>query len=142
MSHFYNNFFYEHILIVPIISLLVATLLKGLFHLIAGRFSVARMLGSGGMPSAHSTFVISLLTAIGIKNGIRSDVFAICLVLSIVVIYDAMNVRYQSGLHAKAINKINAHENHSLNESLGHTPLEAFAGGIVGLTSAAIIMFL
>lgn len=110
--------------------------------MISGRFSVAKMLGSGGMPSAHSTFVISLLTAIGIKNGIRSDVFAICLVLSIIVIYDAMNIRYQSGLHAKALNKINSHEDHSLNESLGHTPIEAFAGGIVGLTTASIIMFI
>lgn len=100
------------------------------------------MLGSGGMPSAHSTFVIALLTAIGIKNGIRSDLFAVTLVLSIIVIYDAMNVRYQSGLHAKALNKINSHEDYSLNESLGHTPLEAFAGGIVGLTTAAILMFL
>lgn len=92
------------------------------------------------MPSAHSTFVVSLLTALGIKYGIRSDYFAISLVLSIIVIYDAMNIRYQSGLHAKAINKINSHEDHSLNESLGHTPLEAFAGGVVGLTTAAILM--
>lgn len=140
--HIYNGFFHEHILVVPIISLGIATILKGIFHMVAERFSVAKMLGSGGMPSAHSTFVISLLTAIGIKDGIYSDLFAVCLVLSIIVIYDAMNIRYQSGLHAKAINKINSHESHSLNESLGHTPLEAFAGGIVGLASAAIIMFI
>lgn len=110
--------------------------------MIAGRFSVAKMLGSGGMPSAHSTFVVSILTAMGIKYGVRSDYFAICLVFSIIVIYDAMNIRYQSGLHAKAINKINSHEDTSLNESLGHTPIEAFAGGLVGLFTAAILMFL
>ena len=79
---------------------------------------MAKMLGSGGMPSAHSTFVVALSTAIGIKNGVFNDLFAICLIFSIIVIYDAMNIRYQSGLHAKAINKINSHENHTLNESL------------------------
>ena len=80
------------------------------------------------MPSAHSTFVVSLATAIGIKNGVWSDVFAICLVFSIIVIYDAMNVRYQSGLHARALNKITSYDNdETLNESLGHTPLEALA---------------
>lgn len=110
--------------------------------MIAGRFSVAKMLGSGGMPSAHSTFVVSILTAMGIKHGITSDYFTISLVFAIIVIYDAMNIRYQSGLHAKAINKMNSHEDYSLNESLGHTPLEAFAGGLVGLTTAAILMFL
>lgn len=109
--------------------------------MIAGKFSVARMLGSGGMPSAHSTFVVSLLTAMGMKNGIFSDYFAISLVFAIVVIYDAMNIRYQSGLHAKALNKMNAHEDYELNESLGHTPLEAFAGGMVGFLTAAILLF-
>lgn len=136
----FHNFFHEYTILVPLIALIVATICKGIFHTIAGRFSVAKMLGSGWMPSAHSTFVVSLLTALGIKYGIRSDYFAICLVLSIIVIYDAMNIRYQSGLHAKAINKINSHEDYSLNESLGHTPLEAFAGGVVGLTTAAILM--
>lgn len=140
-GNFYN-FFHEYTLLVPLIALIVATILKGFFHMIAGRFSMAKMLGSGGMPSAHSTFVVSILTAMGIKYGVRSDLFAICLVFSIIVIYDAMNIRYQSGLHAKALNKINAHEDTSLNESLGHTPLEAFAGGLVGLTTAAILMFL
>lgn len=137
-----SYFFHEHILLIPCIALIIATILKGFFHAIAGRFSVAKMLGSGWMPSAHSTFVVAISTAIGIKSGVFSELFAICLVFSIIVIYDAMNIRYQSWLHAKAINKINSHENHSLNESLWHTPLEAFAGGIVGFLTATILMFL
>jgi uncharacterized protein len=54
------------------------------------------MFGSGGMPSAHSTFVIALATAMGLKYGATSDEFLICLVFSIIIIYDAMNVRYQA----------------------------------------------
>lgn len=134
--------FHQYTILVPCIALIISIILKGVFHTFAGKFSVGKMLWSGGMPSAHSTFVIALTTAIGIKYGVASDEFMICLVFSIIIIYDAMNVRYQSGLHAKALNKINSHdEEYALNESLGHTPIEAFAGGIVGLTTAAFLMF-
>lgn len=132
----------EYILLVPCIALLIAIILKWLIHAIVGRFSMAKMFGSGWMPSAHSTFVVALSTAVWIKNWVDSDLFAICLTFSIVVIYDAMNVRYQSWLHAKALNKINSFSDSSLNESLWHTPLEAFAGSIVWFTTASILLFL
>lgn len=93
------------------------------------------------MPSAHSTFVVALSTAIGIKHGVWSDDFAVCLVFAIIVIYDAMNVRYQSGLHARTLNRITPQDNETLNESLGHTPLEAFAGGVIGFFTAASLLF-
>lgn len=92
----FHLFIREYVLLVPCIALVIAILLKGFFHAISGRFSLGRMFGSGGMPSAHSTFVVALSTAIGIKNGVWSDTFALCLVFSIIIIYDAMNVRYQS----------------------------------------------
>ncbi len=114
----WGDFISTHSIIVPFISLVVATLLKGFFHAIAGKFSIARMFGSGGMPSAHSTFVVALATTMGIKHGVWSDEFTISLVFSIVIIYDAMNVRYQSGLHARALNRMTPDDNEVLNESL------------------------
>jgi acid phosphatase family membrane protein YuiD len=98
------------------------------------------MLGSGGMPSAHSTFVIALATSMGIKYGPWSDMFLICLVFSIIIIYDAMNVRFQAGLHARALNILTPHDGNTLNESIGHTPVEAMAGGVIGFTTAAILL--
>lgn len=89
-------FIENHVLFIPIIALVAATLLKGFFHALAGRFTMARMFGSGGMPSAHSTLVVALATSMGIQNGVWSNEFAISLVFAIVIIYDAMNVRYQS----------------------------------------------
>lgn len=134
------SIFSQYTLLVPCVALILAIILKGLFHRISGRFTIGKMLGSGGMPSAHSTFVVALSTAIGLKVGISSDLFAICLIFSIIVIYDAMNVRYQSGLHAKAINKMNTHDAYVLNESLGHTPSEALGGAIVGFVTASVLM--
>ena len=98
------------------------------------------MFGSGGMPSAHSTFVIALATSMGMKYGVWSDNFMICLVFSIIIIYDAMNVRYQAGLHAKILNRIAHQEGEELNESIGHTPAEALVGGIIGFSTAVVLL--
>lgn len=69
-----------------------------------------------------------------------SDQFLMCLVFSIIIIYDAMNVRYQAGLHAKAINELTPNDGQELNEMLGHTPIEALAGGIVGFMTAVFLL--
>lgn len=98
------------------------------------------MFGSGGMPSAHSTFVIALATAMGMKYGVWSDTFTMCLVFSIIIIYDAMNVRYQAGLHAKILNRMNHPKEEELNESIGHTPAEALVGGIIGFSTAVLLL--
>lgn len=56
------------------------------------------------------------------------------------IIYDAMNVRYQSGLHARALNRLTPNDSEELNESMGHTPLEVFAGCCVGFTTAVVLL--
>lgn len=45
------------------------------------------------MPSSHTSLVIGLTTAVGVKEGTTSDLFAICLIFSLVVMYDASGVR-------------------------------------------------
>jgi acid phosphatase family membrane protein YuiD len=57
------------------------------------------------MPSAHTAVAVSLTTAIAIKNTIWSDLFAISMAFTIIIIYDAINVRFEAGLHASALNK-------------------------------------
>jgi acid phosphatase family membrane protein YuiD len=51
-----------------------------------------------------------------------------------------MNVRYQAGLHAKAINELTPHDSEELDEILGHTPIEAVAGGCVGFLTAVLLL--
>ncbi len=76
----------------------------------------------------------------GLKHGAWSDEFMICLVVSIIIIYDAMNVRYQAGLHARVLNRLTPNDGEILNESMGHTPLEAFVGGIIGFLTAVVLL--
>ena len=65
-----------------------------------------RLIGSGGMPSSHTALVIGLTTAVGVKEGTGSDIFAVCLVFTIVVMYDAAGVRLQAGKHASVLNRV------------------------------------
>lgn len=132
-------FFHNNIIFVPVVAYVVATSLKALYFLHIKEFSLKRVLWTGGMPSGHSAFVMSLSTAIGMKNGFSDDLFALSLVFSAIVIYDAMNIRFQSGLHAKAINNI-ANKKEPFNESLGHLPSEAIMGGLVGIIVAVLLI--
>ncbi len=109
-------FFYNHIVFVPFVAYVVATILKGVFLWRKDAFNMGSMLSTGGMPSGHSSLVASIATAVGIKYGPFDDHFAIVLVFAAIVIYDAMNIRYQSGLHAHALNNIRGEK--KLNESL------------------------
>ena len=140
-TYFIHDFFREYTIWVPFVALLVAIIMKGCIHALKWRFTVGKMLGSGGMPSAHSTFVVSLATAMGIKYGPYTDFFLVTLVFSIIIIYDAMNVRYQAGLHAKALNKLHEGNKEQLNESIGHTPAEAIVGGIIGFFTAVFLLW-
>ncbi len=137
-TYFIHDFFLTYTIAVPFAALLFAIIMKGCIHWLKGRFTVAKMFGSGGMPSAHSTFVVSLAAAMWVKYGPFSDYFLMALVFSIIIIYDAMNVRYQAWLHAKALNEISSSKD--LNESIGHTPLEAIVGGIIGFLTAAVLL--
>lgn len=123
------GFFAQHLIFIPLASYIVATLLKGFFLWRIHRFNLQAMLSTGGMPSGHSALVASLATGIGIKYGPLDDLFVLALVFAAIVIYDAMNIRYQSGLHAHALNTIKGEK--KLNESLGHLPSETLAGSLV-----------
>lgn len=49
------------------------------------------------MPSSHTALVVGLTTAIGLKESLDSSIFALCLVFSLVVMYDATGVRLHAG---------------------------------------------
>jgi len=101
------NFFYENLIFIPSIAFILAVIIKGfLSKLKIGTFNLRRALSSGWMPSVHSAVVTSLTTAVGLKLWIWHDLFAICLGFTVIIIYDAINVRYEAGLHAMAINKL------------------------------------
>ena len=101
------------------------------------------LLTTGGMPSSHSALMTATTLAIGLYYGLDSPVFALGVVITMIVTYDAAGVRQQAGIHAKRINVIVAEllKGHPINERdlrevLGHTPLEVAGGILLGMAVA------
>ncbi len=136
-------------LICAAVSWLLAQIIKTILHLIVTRkFDAERLIGTGGMPSSHSATVSSLATAIAVNYGSDSVYFAIALILAIVVMYDALGVRRETGKQAVVINEMIEMFNDmgkpmSAEEKLkifvGHTPMQVFAGCILGMLIAFIV---
>ena len=141
------NFWTDSVLVTCFISWFIAQFIKVVTVLIKSkRIDFRRFIGSGGMPSSHSSFVTSLAASVAITEGFSSTAFAISVVLALVVMYDAAGVRRAAGQQAKILNKIVEEWEHAdfaktdkrLKELLGHTPFEVFAGAILGIAIAII----
>ncbi len=138
------------ILISSVLGWFIAQILKTLIHLYLNKAFVAeRLVGSGGMPSSHSSTVCALATSSGLIYGLNSFEFAVTVMLAIIVMYDAMGVRRETGIQAKVLNemmdifnsmnkKISTED--KLKELVGHTPLQVLIGAILGIAIAFIIV--
>ena len=130
-----------------------AQFLKILGEILKGDFSLKRLKGGGGMPSAHSATVVGLTTGAAITYGGGSFAFAISLFFAIIVMYDAMGVRYETGREARALNLLDRKRRERettaadrepllekpLEEKMGHTLPEIIAGVLVGLIAGIIV---
>ncbi len=133
------------VLITALLGWFIAQALKIIFSY-DKKLDFKRFVGSGGMPSSHSSFVTSLTLAVGFVSGFDSVEFAISAVLAFVVMYDAAGVRRSAGQQAALLNKIADSILHAdfqrtekkLKELLGHTPIEVFAGAVLGAIIAII----
>jgi hypothetical protein len=109
------------------------------------KFNFKRIIGAGGMPSSHTAIVVSITTMVGRSQGINSVIFAVSLIFSLVVMYDACGVRRQAGKQARILNDIvntpgltTVQVREKLVEALGHTPLQVIVGAIVGFTAGML----
>lgn len=137
----WENIFYNNIIIIPGISFVVAVLLKGITVFVkTWKLDLSRALGSWGMPSVHTSVVISLATALALKYWVRSDLFAVVMTYTVIIIYDAINVRFEAWLHAEAINERLWEK--KFKESLWHLPSEAFAGSVLWIVVAIILYYI
>ena len=137
----YRNFFYETLIMVPAVAFVLSVIIKGVLVKISSwKWNLERSLWSGGMPSVHSSVVVSLATAFALKYWVHHDLFAIVMWFTVIIIYDAINVRYEAGLHAKLINERLWEKR--LKESLWHLPSEAFAGSLLGMIVAVTLFYI
>ena len=138
-----SGIFHNQILVISLLACFAAQGLKVIIELIRYReVNFRYLVGTGGMPSAHSALVGALATGIGQSMGWSSPDFAIACLFAVIVMYDAAGVRQAAGKQAKLLNQITDElfqEGHNFNEEklkelLGHTPFQVLAGLILGIT--------
>jgi len=131
----------QRYLLPAAVAWLIAQSLKLCLHTARRRRLDLRILAeTGGMPSSHSALVMALTAALGRVNGVNSAVFAVALVLSIVVMYDAQGVRRAAGLQASVLNRLvndlmaqRGIREDRLRELVGHTPVQVLVGAALGI---------
>lgn len=109
------------------------------------KFNFRWFIGTGGMPSSHAAGATALATTCGLKLGFDSGIFALSAVFAMVTMFDAQGVRHSTGKQAELLNKImdgiywkGKIEEEKLKELIGHTPVQVFAGAIMGFFIAII----
>lgn len=146
---FWIQLFENRILMAAVAGWCIAQILKTIIHtFFVKEFVAERLVGSGGMPSSHSATVCALATAVCQEYGPGSFEFAIALILAIIVMYDAIGVRRETGIQAKVINEMmqiitdmgsDMPPRDKLKEFVGHTPLQVIMGAILGIIIAVIL---
>lgn len=133
------------LLLAPLVGWFVAQGLKYIISLRKDGLQFHDLYVSGGFPSSHTALVVSITALIGLRQGLTDPLFAVMLVLSGVVMYDAIGVRRSSGEQSVAIReladktgkKIVTH----MHGAKGHSPLEV-AGGIAVGVGVALAFYL
>jgi acid phosphatase family membrane protein YuiD len=141
-----NNLWSNKILIVAVIADLVAQGIKPLIHY--GEYHEWKwqlLFSSGGFPSSHSAAVTALTAMVAFTQGFASPLFAICMIFSAVVVFDASGVRQEVGKHARTLNAIfeefklgERFDYKQFTELVGHTVFEVLGGIALGLLIALL----
>lgn len=134
-------------IVVPMLLWFGIQVFKVIYDLITTKkLNFKRIMGAGGMPSSHSAVVVGLATLIGKYEGVNTPIFAVALIFSFIVMYDAAGVRRAAGKQAKLLNQIvetpglsGIQVSEKLVEVLGHTPIQVIVGAIIGVIAGLIV---
>ena len=141
--------FSNRVLICAVVSWFMAQFLKvPLYWMIEKKLDWRRFFESGGMPSSHSSFVVSLALMVGFTEGFGTAAFAITFTLAAIVMYDAAGVRRETGTQAVVLNTLirdllidgKPISDDKLKELIGHTPLEVGAGALLGIIITVLFL--
>ena len=104
------------------------------------------MFKSGGMPSGHTASFVSLDTALALLYGFDTPVFAVAVCVTMIFIYDAVNVRYAVGEHGKLLNEIAESDHNPKTKPQkiveGHTIPQVIVGAILGMLLGGLAYYL
>jgi len=136
------------LIIIPIAAGVLAQFLKFIIFSFKHGLNWRFLFEYGHMPSSHTAMMSALIFAIGYYQGINTPEFATALILTFLVISDALRLRMYIGSYGKTLNNLLDHlgmeDDDSippkLKERVGHRPSEIFAGIVLGVITALILI--
>ena len=145
-----SGIFQNPVFIATLVASFLAQILKlPMCYLRSKEWDWSLLFSTGGMPSSHSAVVTAAATGIGYYVGFDTPLFGLAFAIASIVIYDSTNIRRQAGFHAQQINRIIKELLHGevkptedfkeLREVLGHSPLEALGGVVLGILVNIVI---
>ena len=149
--HPISGILHNHVLFAALIGWFLAQGLKIPIHyLVEKEWDWHRFHGSGGMPSSHTSMVVSASIMLGALYGFDTPLFAAAVVFSSVVMYDATGVRRETGRQAVIINQIlqdvlingRPISTVELKELVGHKPIEVAGGALLGILIATVYLLI
>lgn len=140
-------------LVTALLSNILAQVLKTVvYYYRTGKWDFRWVIASGGFPSSHSSTVTALSLSIGIQKGFDSAIFAVTIIFSFIVMYDACHVRYYSGKNIELTQQLvkdlremtglhfdDPIYQEKLKNVLGHKFVEVIGGFVVGLAVPLIL---
>ena len=149
MVNFFQELISNRMLLAAVCGWTVAQVSKTLLVLLLEReLRWERLMGSGGMPSSHSATVCALASSAAMVYGAGSSAFAIAAIFAFIVMYDACNVRLETGKQAAAINELhellrkmgeNLTVEERLKELVGHTFPQVLVGAVLGIAIGILV---
>ena len=134
-------------IVIPITAAILAQIAKFVIYSFKHGLDWHFLLEYGHMPSSHTSMMSALLVAIGYYHGFSTPEFAMTLVITVLVISDAMRLRMYVGSYGKTINRLVDHLRLSdysfedkLKERVGHRPSEILAGILLGVITALVLI--
>lgn len=127
-----------YIFLIPCFVGFIVQLTKFVVYSMKHGWNIRYAMTHGHMPSAHTGFIVSLVTAVGYYDGIHTGAFTVAVALAIIVIDDAARLRMYMGDQGRYLNmlirQLNVDESQfpRLKERMGHRVSEVIVGGIYG----------
>lgn len=121
-------------LVAQICKMLIGVLERRNTGVVDFKTAVGYMSKSGGMPSGHTASFVALVTVLGLFYGFNSGVFALGVATALIIMYDAIHVRYAVGEQGKVLNvMLKKNGKAELPVVEGHTLSEVIAGMVIGV---------
>jgi uncharacterized protein len=134
------------LIIVPIVAGFLAQVVKFVMFSFKHGMDWHFLFEYGHMPSSHTAMMSGLIYTIGFYYGTKTPEFATALIITLLIISDALRLRMYIGSYGKTLNelldrlKIDEPSALKLKERVGHRPSEIFGGAVLGVLTAIVLI--